>query len=115
MRECDILLLVHGDDPMCSEYIPSKLYEYFWMQRPIIATAHDNPQLIKIINDQGHFVADCTLRDKGKSTDASVKVSNHLNDLWRKWKSSGLSDSKLPTPWTTLKSTQELIAWANQL
>jgi hypothetical protein len=115
MRECDILLLVHGDDRMCSEYIPSKLYEYFWMQRPIIATVHDNPQLIKIVNDQGHFVADCTLRDKGKSTDASVKVSNHLNDLWRKWKSSGLSDSKLPTPWTTLKSTQELIAWANQL
>jgi hypothetical protein len=33
MRSADVLLLLHGTDPLCAEYIPSKLYEYLWMQR----------------------------------------------------------------------------------
>lgn len=49
MQKCDFLLLLHGSDQSCSEYIPSKLYEYWWAQRPILAFTHDNQQLDQII------------------------------------------------------------------
>ena len=32
----DLLVLVHGENLDCEEYILSKLYEYLWTQRPIL-------------------------------------------------------------------------------
>ena len=49
MRSVDVLLLLHGEDVICSEYFPSKLYEYLWMQRPILAVVHRNPQMAALI------------------------------------------------------------------
>ncbi|MBU4046250.1 MAG: hypothetical protein KJ572_07885, partial [Gammaproteobacteria bacterium] len=43
MYQADCLLLVHGSIDDCREYIPSKLYEYFWARRPVIALTHENP------------------------------------------------------------------------
>ena len=33
MQTVDALLLLHGTGTACEEYIPSKLYEYFWSER----------------------------------------------------------------------------------
>jgi hypothetical protein len=115
MRSCDALALVHGDDPMCSEYIPSKLYEYLWMQRPILATAHDNPQMASLIRKMGHYVAECSIADGGKSTDVSEKLSDMIFSLWQRWQQSGLPDLNTITPYTTQTSTQQLIGWAESL
>ena len=57
MQEADCLLLLHGAIPECSEYIPSKLYEYFWARRPILALTHRNPQMDQMILDHGGLVA----------------------------------------------------------
>lgn len=57
MHEADCLLLMHGTIPECAEYIPSKLYEYFWTGRPILALTHDNPQLDALLAARGGYVA----------------------------------------------------------
>ena len=35
MQTADVLILLHGNDEWCAEYIPSKFYEYLWAGRPI--------------------------------------------------------------------------------
>jgi hypothetical protein len=115
MRQCDVLALVHGDDAMCAEYIPSKLYEYLWMQRPILATAHDNPQMAQLIRDQGHQVAECSLRNGGRSINAADTLSDALIQLWQRWRLNGLPDTGKPTPFTCASSTKQLIAWAQSI
>jgi len=56
MRSADVLLLLHGIEPICAEYIPSKMYEYLWMQRPILALVHRNPQMADLLRREGHSV-----------------------------------------------------------
>jgi glycosyltransferase involved in cell wall biosynthesis len=114
MRECDALALVHGDDAMCAEYIPSKLYEYLWMRRPIIATVHDNPQMASLIRDQGHWVAESPLKSGGSIQTAASLVSA-LRQLWHRWQAEGLPDSVRFTPYTTAASTQQLLSWAQSI
>jgi glycosyltransferase involved in cell wall biosynthesis len=58
MRAVDVLLLLHGEEPICAEYIPSKLYEYLWMQRPILATVHRNPQMAAMLRGEGHMAVE---------------------------------------------------------
>jgi len=43
--------------PECSEYIPSKLYEYIWTTRPIIALTYQNPQLDQLVPSANGYVA----------------------------------------------------------
>jgi hypothetical protein len=49
MQESDLLLLLHGDYEGCSEYIPSKIYEYWCARRPIFGITHINPQVDDLI------------------------------------------------------------------
>ena len=114
MRACDALALVHGDDAMCAEYIPSKLYEYLWTQRPIIATAHDNPQMAQLLRAQGHQVAEGPLRPDG-SVQTAPELARLLHALWQQWKSQGLPDSGRVTPYTTAASCRQLMAWAQSI
>jgi hypothetical protein len=115
MRQCDALLLVHGDDPMCAEYMPSKLYEYLWMQRPLLATAHDNPQMAALIRAEGHQVAECSIRHGGRSTDTAPQLKDMLLQLWQLWRTTGLPDSGRATPYTTQASTHQLLGWAQAI
>lgn len=57
MARADVLLLPHGEIDNCAEYIPSKLYEYFWAQRPILGLTHLNPQIDSMILARGGYVA----------------------------------------------------------
>jgi hypothetical protein len=115
MRQCDGLLLVHGDDPMCAEYMPSKMYEYLWMQRPLLVTVHDNPQMAALIRAEGHQVAECSILGSGRSTDTAPQLKDMLLQLWQGWKSTGLPDSGRVTPYTTQASTTQLMGWAESI
>ncbi|MFA6902682.1 MAG: glycosyltransferase, partial [Gallionellaceae bacterium] len=57
MFQADCLLLVHGTISDCSEYIPSKLYEYFWTGRPVIALTYQNQQLDQLVLERDGYVA----------------------------------------------------------
>jgi hypothetical protein len=76
MQEADCLLLMHGDIRDCSEYIPSKLYEYFWTARPIFGITHNNNQLDDLILQRNGFVAHTS------SPDSIIKELENIYRLW---------------------------------
>jgi len=57
MQEADVLILLHGCDEWCSEYIPSKFYDYLLAGRPIWAITHRNPQLDQMLRERGSYLS----------------------------------------------------------
>jgi hypothetical protein len=110
MRSADVLLLLHGEEPICEEYIPSKLYEYLWMQRPILATVHRNPQMAEILRGQGH-VAVLTGRAERDPKTTAEELAIELIQLHQKWLADGLPDSGLTSPYTTQDAVVNLVGW----
>ena len=117
MRGADILLLLHGEDPLCEEYIPSKLYEYLWMQRPILAIVHRNPQMAAMIRGEGHTVVE-TGQVAGDSAPAAVAqpLSAELEQLYDRWQRPvGLPDNEKGSPYTTQASSLQLLGWVSDM
>lgn len=110
MRSVDVLLLLHGEDAICAEYIPSKLYEYLWMQRPILAVVHRNPQMAEIIAGQGHVAIETGNNGAGSST-VENELSASLEKFLDSWQLHGLPDRPQCSPFTTKVSTGQLIDW----
>ena len=84
MQQCDALLLLHGKEPWCAEYIPSKVYEYFWARRPILALTHMNPQLDKLVDQFGGIIP------KHMSSNG---IADSIDVIWERWKSKSLEPS----------------------
>lgn len=57
MQAADVLILLHGNDEWCAEYIPSKFYDYLWTGRPIWGITHRNPQLDQMLLDRGAYLS----------------------------------------------------------
>ena len=87
MFQADCLLLVHGTISDCREYIPSKLYEYLWMGRPVIALTYQNPQLDQLVIERGGYVA------RG---DQPEEVSGVIERAYTDWLNNSLPTTKLP-------------------
>jgi len=102
MRRSDVLLLLHGHEAVCAEYIPSKTYEYLWMQRPILAVVHQNPQMVKILEGLGHVAI---------SADAAVDdFVAALLAFHHRWTSpQGLKDLPYGHPFTTQAAVASLL------
>lgn len=106
MRSADVLLLLHGTEPICAEYIPSKLYEYLWMQRPILATVHGNPQMADLLRSQGHIVVDA-------QSDGDLRdIFFELNRVFQCWQTVGLPDNNLISLHTTNSSVFQMLNYA---
>jgi glycosyltransferase involved in cell wall biosynthesis len=103
MRSVDVLLLLHGTEPICAEYIPSKLYEYLWMQRPILATVHGNSQMAGLLLGQGHSAIETQVAG------AQETLSQAITQLFARWKSTGLADNGRPSPYTTQAAVDKLL------
>ena len=81
MQASDVLLLLHGDDAWCAEYIPSKMYEYFWMGRPIWAITHLNPQMNALLTERNAYI----------SAAADVaSIDQTLDCIWQDWQQKNL-------------------------
>jgi glycosyltransferase involved in cell wall biosynthesis len=103
MRSADVLLLLHGTEPICAEYIPSKLYEYLWMQRPILATVHGNAQMAELLRGQGHSVVDTN------APGAQEALTSLAGQLLQRWQSEGLADNGQSSPYTTQAAVSKLL------
>ncbi len=57
MRASDVLLGLHGNYEWCAEYIPSKLYDYYWTNRPILAVTNRNAQLDQILTARNAYLS----------------------------------------------------------
>jgi hypothetical protein len=106
MRSADVLLLLHGQEPICSEYIPSKLYEYFWMQRPVLATVYSNPQMVHMLRNAGHTAIETSKQDNGANS-----LANELTVFFERWKLYGLADNGVPSSYTTKAAVAQLLEW----
>jgi hypothetical protein len=76
MQAADVLLLLHGDDAWCAEYIPSKMYEYFWMGRPIWAITHLNPQMNALLAERNAYIS---------AADDAASIDRTLERIWLDW------------------------------
>jgi hypothetical protein len=87
MHQVDCLLLVHGNIEDCSEYIPSKLYEYLWAGRPIIAVTYKNPQLDRMLAERNAYVA---------ASDRQDEIIAAISKAFGDWKEDRLPQSPVP-------------------
>ena len=110
MRSVDVLLLLHGVEPICAEYIPSKMYEYLWMQRPILALVHQNPQMAALVRGLGHLAIDSGPATSGNAALVS-SLCGALQCLTLEWSNKALVDNGKPSPYTTEASAAQLLAW----
>ena len=81
MQAADVLLLLHGDDAWCAEYIPSKMYEYFWMGRPIWAITHLNPQMNGLLAERNSYIS---------AADDAASIDQTLERIWLDWQQKNL-------------------------
>lgn len=85
MQAADVLILLHGNDEWCAEYIPSKLYDYLWTGRPIWGITHRNPQLDQMLLDRGAYLSP-------QSEPQAVELA--LERIWLDWKKHQLIEPK---------------------
>ena len=105
MNAVDCLLLLHGTEPFCAEYIPSKMYEYLWTQRPILALTWRNPQMSRMLTDLGHLAV---------PADDADAVQSALQSLLGRWRMGDLGDSGQPSPHTVDVAVRQLVAWGRE-
>ena len=85
MQSADVLILLHGRDEWCAEYIPSKFYEYLWTGRPIWGITHRNPQLDDMLRE----------RDAYLSQEGDVQgIADELEKIWLDWRERKLAEPK---------------------
>jgi glycosyltransferase involved in cell wall biosynthesis len=105
MNAVDCLLLLHGTEPFCSEYIPSKLYEYLWTQRPILALVWRNPQMARMLAHLGHVAV---------AADDAAALEAALGDLVGRWRRGELPDSGRASPYTVDVAVRQLVGWGRE-
>lgn len=114
MHNSDVLLLLHGTHPICAEYIPSKLYEYLWMQRPILALVHENAQMAEMLAAQHHKVIQTS-----ELTEANNQVETALcqaiTALAHGWRSQEDQGYALKSPYSTRAAVRRMLAWQQPL
>lgn len=106
MRQCDLLLLVHGVGENFAEYIPSKMYEYMLMKRPILGLATGGSELEEILLAQGHWVV-------GPKDLAGVEKA--LAGFVEQWRHQGLPDLQRQSPFTVQEAVNRLFMIEQQL
>jgi hypothetical protein len=103
MNSVDCLLLLHGTEVFCEEYIPSKFYEYLWTQRPILGLVWRNQHLQRLLAESNHMAV---------AADDVDGIRKALSELTARWKKGELGDSGHDSPYTAEAATKQLVAWA---
>jgi glycosyltransferase involved in cell wall biosynthesis len=110
MRSVDVLLLLHGVEPICAEYIPSKMYEYLWMQRPILALVYRNVQMAHILMQEQQAVLLDGAAGEGQLLESDALLQN-LRRIALQWCHAGLPDRPTHNAYTTAASVQKMLDW----
>lgn len=106
MRRTDVLVLLHGSDPFCEEYIPSKLFEYLWSKRPVLGLIWRNPQLERILAERGHRAVN--------ALDVPA-LTVCLLELFTRWEADALTDTEHPAPFTVQNAVTQIVSLADNL
>ncbi|CCK79415.1 glycosyltransferase [Desulfobacula toluolica] len=107
MKRMDVLILVHGNDIFrCHEYIPSKLYDYMLVKRPILGLTHPGSELQHMLEQNGLIAAD---------SQNPTQIKTSINDLVEQWKNNGLPDLEHASPLTVESAVRQLMKIRNNL
>jgi glycosyltransferase involved in cell wall biosynthesis len=107
MKRMDVLILVHGNDIFrCNEYIPSKLYDYMLVQRPILGLTHSGSELEQMLEQNGFLSADSQDLDE---------IKTKISTLIEHWKTTGLPDLERPSHMTVEVAVHQLMNIRNSL
>jgi hypothetical protein len=85
MQSADVLILLHGNDEWCAEYIPSKFYEYLWTGRPIWGITHRNPQLDEMLLERGAYLSH-------EGDESGIAIA--LERIWLDWQEKKIINPK---------------------
>lgn len=110
MRSADVLLLLHGTDAICAEYIPSKLFEYLWMQRPILALVHENGQMAAMLAAQHHVVIQ-TSRETEAGDATQGALGEAIQRMARAWRGGDDAERGFHSPYSTGAAVLQILAW----
>ena len=105
MQQSDILLLLHGNTEWCHEYIPSKLYDYFWTSRPIWAITFKNSQLDSLIQERGGYISNSVQPNS---------IYTEIAKIWHDWQKHHLMQPKF-VPITVETACEQIISQVNDL
>jgi hypothetical protein len=101
MTTTDVLLLIQHVEPISSETIPSKTYEYLQSGRPIFALTYRNPELTEMLTQLGHTAVEA---------DDEPAIHQALRTLVTDWQQ-GQLPQPLPSPYTTERAARELVQY----
>lgn len=102
MFAADLLLLIQNLDPISSETIPSKVYEYLHSGRPILGLVYDNEELSTLLADLGHLASSIT---------DPTTVYDVILEAYSRWQRHG-GQEPLHSPYTTEAAVRQLIQLA---
>jgi len=102
MKKSDALVLIQNLDDLSHETIPSKVYEYLWADRPILGLIYKNPQLKKILLEQGHFAVEA---------DSPAEISTRITHILERWGTGDWDSRGFPdSPYTVQGAAEKLLA-----
>jgi glycosyltransferase involved in cell wall biosynthesis len=100
MQRSDVLVLIQNRDDLSYETIPSKVYEYLQMRRPVLGLICRNPDLARMLSDHGHFVAEAT---------SVAQIAERITAILGLWQSGELPEPA-SSPNTVQAATEQLLA-----
>jgi len=107
MQKSDVLLLIQQTDVSSSYQIPSKLYEYLQVSRPILGLVYRNPDLRKLLEDHGHFAVEA---------DEVVQTARRILEILARWNGSALAGPVSRTPaFTVAGAVEQLVAVSEEI
>jgi hypothetical protein len=106
MQAMDALLLLHGMDAFCEEYIPSKFFEYLWTQRPVLGLVWRNAHFERLLRERGHWAL---------PADDAHAIAAAVAQLALRWEKDELKDSGQASPFTSAAATAQLIGWVDEV
>jgi glycosyltransferase involved in cell wall biosynthesis len=100
MQKTDVLLLLHGTDiNICHEHIPSKVYDYMLVNRPILGLTYPDSELYHMLEENGFEAANIKLSDG---------VQEKISHLIERWEKNGLPDIAPVKPHTVEEAVERL-------
>ena len=103
MRQSDVLILMHGQGEICRLYIPSKIYEYLWAQRPVLLFSPLPAHWNDILDSSAHYMIDQT---------DPVAIDKALSRLIEDWETDQLSDRPISQAHSVKTAVDHLVAIA---
>ena len=98
MTQSEILLLIQGKHPISAETIPSKLYEYLHVGRPVLALVHENSEIKQMIEPLAHT---CVSMDPDE-------IAQALITLYDQWLNGALAESH-PSPYSVKNAVTAIV------